>query len=237
MDASLLGHLDKMAVVVAEQVIASPFQEIGYGPLGVREVAPVGIIEGIDGDGAVVDHKAVQVAVVVIIEKRYLGGIGGDVQPILGGGFGKSEVMVVDVKFVLAVAGAHVPGVADIDIQPAVVVDIYECDAGAPHAVLAEARFIRDVVELEIAFIKIEFVVAGVGGHYYVRKTIIVEIADSDTAAVVEVPEEEAILYRAISDVVVEVDAGMFHQIKEGMLYVGGVTGAVYEQAEEAGES
>jgi hypothetical protein len=29
----------------------------------------------------------------------------------------------------------------------------------------------------------------------------------------------------------------MFHQIKERLLYVGGVTGAVYEQAEEAGES
>ena len=158
MDAGLLGDFGEMAVVVAVEVVAAAFEKWAYGPCGIGEVAAVGVVEGIDGDGAVVDHEAVEVAVAVVVEEGDLGGIGGDIEAVFGGLFGEGAVVVIDIEFISSVAVAHVAGVADIDIQPAVAVDVDDGDAGAPHAVLVEAGFVGDVFEFEIAFIEVEFV-------------------------------------------------------------------------------
>jgi len=215
MDAGLAGDLGEVAVIVAEEVIAAAFEEGGYGPLGVGEVSTVGVVEGIDGDGAVVDHEAVEVAVAVIIEEGDLGGIGGNIEAVLGGGVGESIIMVVDIELVLSVAVLHVAGVADIDIEPAVAVDIGHDGAGAPHAVLAEAGFCGDIFEVEAALVEIELVLAHIGGEEDIGEPVVVDIADGDAAAVVEVAEEEAVSELAVDHLVIEIDAGVVEEGKE----------------------
>ena len=165
MYACLLGNLGEVAVVVAKEVITSSFEPGLYGPFGIGKITTIGIVQGIDRDGAVVDHKAIQVAIAVIVKESDLGGVGGYAQSVLVGGFRKGEVMVVDIKFVLAMAICHMPGVADIDIEPAIVVDVHEHHACTPHAVLAEAGLVRDVFEVKVAFVEIKFIVRHVGGE------------------------------------------------------------------------
>jgi hypothetical protein len=122
--------------------------------------------------------------------------------------------VVIDVKLVPAVAVTHVTGIADVDIEPAVIVDIDENRAGTPHAILLEPRFGGDVFELEITFIEIEFIGAHVGRKEDVGETIVIDIADGDPAAVIEVPEKEAIVEALIDDLVIEVNAGVFHKLE-----------------------
>jgi len=107
-DAGLLCYFGEVAVIVPVEVVAAAFQEIGYGPFCIGEVASVGVVEGIDGDGAVVDHEAVEVAVAVIVEEGDLGSVGGDIEAVFGGCFGKGIVVVVDIEFILAIAVLHV---------------------------------------------------------------------------------------------------------------------------------
>ena len=215
MDAGLLRYLGEMSVVVAIEVIAATFQHRFDRPGGVDQVPPVGVVEGVDRDGTILDHKTVQVAVAVIVKKGDLRGIGGDIEAVLMRGFRKGAVVVIDVKFVAPPAVAHVAGIADVDIQPAVVVDVDEDCAGAPHAVLVEARLRGNVFKMEIAFIEIEFVASHVRREENIREAVVVDVADGNPAAVVEVPEKEAIVQPLISDLVVEFDAGILHQFEK----------------------
>jgi hypothetical protein len=102
------------------------------------------------------------------------------------------------------------PGVTDVDIEPAVVVDIYENDAGAPHAILFEACFVGDVFKFKIAFIEIELVAAHVGCEEDVWEAVIVDVSDGYAAAVVKVPEQEAVIQLAVFNIISKVDAGIF---------------------------
>ena len=137
--------------------------------------------------------------------------------------------MVVDIKFVAAVAGAHVPGVADIDIEPAVVIDVGEYDAGAPHAVLFESGFAGDVFEFPVAFIEKEFVVAHVGREEDIGEAVVVDVADGYAAAVVEVAEEETVVFFPIFDGIGEFDTGVFLELEQGVV-VAGVAAGYYEE-------
>jgi hypothetical protein len=111
---------------------------------------------------------------------------------------------------------AHVPGVADIDIEPSIVIDIYEHDAGAPHAVLAEAGLVGDVFEVKVAFVEIELIRSHVGSEEDVGEAVVVDIPDGDAAAVVEVAKEEAVIELAILYIVLEVNACIFLQLEQG---------------------
>jgi hypothetical protein len=211
-DACLSGDFGKVAVVISIEMVSAAFQKGFNGPYGIREIAAVGIVEGIDGDGAVIDHEAVEVAVTVVVEEGDLGGIGGDIQAIFGGGLGKSAVVVIDIEFVLSVAVAHMAGITDIDVEPAVIIDIYHGDAGAPHAILSEAGFIGDILELEVAFVEVELIAAHVGGEEDIGESVVVDIADGYAAAVVKIAEEEAIVKSPVLYIVREVDTGIIHQ-------------------------
>jgi len=74
---------------------------------------------------------------------------------------------------------------ADIDIQQAVVVDIYDRDTCGPAAVLGNGRGGGDVPEMKAAGIKIKFVAALVGSKEQVNAAISIEVPGSDAGAVV----------------------------------------------------
>jgi hypothetical protein len=114
------------------------------------------------------------------------------------------------------VAAFHVAGIADIDIQPPVVVDIDQHDAGAPHAVLPEPGFCGGVFEMEIAFIEIDLIIAHIGRENDVGKAVIIQIADGYAAAVIKIAEEKAIFQLVVDHLVIEIDAGVVHQFEKG---------------------
>ena len=236
MQACFFCDFRKMAVVVAEEVIASSFEPGLYGPFGIGKITTIGIVQGIDGDRAVVDHKTIQVAIAVIIKESDLGSVGGYAQSILVGGFGKGEIMIVDIELVLAMPIAHMPGVADINIEPSIIVDIDEHYACAPHAVLAEAGLVGNVFEMEVTFVEIKFVVRHVGGEEDVREAVVVDIPDGDAAAVVEIAEKEAIIELAIFYVILEMDACIFFQLEQGRSVGGVITGGEKKHSQQAGK-
>ena len=215
MDAGFLRDFSEMTVVVAIKVVAAAFENWFDGPCRVDEVAPVGIIEGIHRNGAVLDHKAVEIAIAIIVKKGDLGSIGGDIETIFFCRLGECAIVVIDVQLVPAVAVTHVTGIANVDIEPAVVVDVDENRAGTPHAILLEPGFGGDVFELEISFIKIEFVGAHVGRKEDVREAVVIDVSDGYAAAVIEIPEKEAVVETLIDDFVIEVNSGILHQLKE----------------------
>jgi hypothetical protein len=123
--------------------------------------------------------------------------------------------------------------VADVDIEPAVAVDVGHDGAGAPHAILAEAGFCGDIFEVEAAFVEIEFVLTHVGGEEDIGESVVVDVADGYAAAIVEVAEEEAVGEFAVDYFVVEIDAGIVEEGEEltGLLIV--MTGAKETGQEE----
>ena len=86
-------------------MVSAAFEEIGIPAIGFGQVASVGVVEGIDGDGAIVDHEAVEVAVAVVVEEGDLGRIGRDIEAVFGGFFGKGIVMVIDIELIFPVPG------------------------------------------------------------------------------------------------------------------------------------
>jgi len=219
MDAGFFGHFGKMAVaVVAEEVVAAAFERVGDRPGRCLQVAFIGIIQGVDGNRAVVDEEAVQVAVAVIIEEGGLGGITRIGQSVLCGGIDEGIVVAVDEELVFSEgAVVHMSRVADIDVEPAVAVDIGHYDTGAPLLFTSrESCLFRYILELKIAFIEIELVGAHIGSEEDVGQAVVIDVSDGYAAAIVEIPVGENIEIGFILDVVGEPDAGVGHLIEEG---------------------
>jgi len=128
------------------------------------------------------------------------------------------------------------PGVADIDIEPAIVVDVHEHHACTPHAVLAEAGLVRDVFEVKVAFVEIKFIVRHVGGEEDVGEAVVVDIPDGDATAVVEIAEKEAIIEPTIFYVVLKMDACIFFQLEQGRGVGGVITGGEKKYSQQAGK-
>jgi len=232
-DAGGFCDFCEVTVVISEEVVAAAFQEVSHGPLGLWQVASIGVVEGIDGDRAVIDHEAIQVAIVVIVEKRYLGSIGRDIQAIFCSGFCKGAILIIDVELVSPVTVLHVAGVAYIDIQPAVVIDVHKHGACAPHAVLREARSGGDVLKFEISFIQVDPVLTHIGGEEDIRQTVVIEVADGYAAAIVEVAEQEAVVDLFVHHLIVEVDACVVHQLEQCLIMLLVIAG---EKQEAEGE-
>ncbi len=215
-DACFLRDLCKMSVVIAEEVVAASFEAWLNGPCRVGKIASIRVVEGVDGNGAVIDHEAIQIAVTVIVKKGHLSGVSGYAKAVSIGCLCEGEIMVIDVELILSIAIGHMTGVADIDVQPAVVIDVYEYYSCAPHAVLTEAGFAGDIFELEIAFIEIELIAGHVGGEEDIGEAVVVDVADGYAAAVVEVTKEEAVVQSAVMHIIFKMDACVLFQLEEG---------------------
>jgi hypothetical protein len=128
------------------------------------------------------------------------------------------------------------PGIADIDIEPSIVIDIYEYHACAPHAVLVEAGLVGDVLEVKVAFVEIKLIRSHVGGEEDVGETVVVDVPEADATAVVEVAEEETIIELTIFYIIFEMDACIFFQLEQGGSVGGMITGGKEKRSQEAGK-
>ena len=74
---------------------------------------------------------------------------------------------------------------------------------------------------MEIAFVEVDLIIPHIGGEDDVGEAVVVQVADGNAAAVVEIAEEEAVFKFVVDDLVIEVDTGMVHEFEEaGRLFV-----------------
>jgi hypothetical protein len=199
-------------------MIAAAFQHIGHIPLLCGQITLVGVVQGIHRDGTVVDDEAVQVAIAIVIKERSLRGIAIVIQPVFFCSFCKSKVVVIDEKLVPPQFRVkHIAGITDINIQPAVVVDINQYNTGTPLFFCRKTGSFRNIFKLKIPFVEVELVASLVGSKKNIRQPVIVEVADGNTAAIIKIPVIEHIETAVLREFVLEMNGAVFNQAEQSV--------------------
>ena len=169
-------------------MIATTLPYRSHGPIGIGQISLIRIVQTIGRDGTVIDDKTIQVPIQVVIKKTYLCCVSRVIQTILCRGLGESEIVVVDEQLVFSQRWiVHAPCIANINVEPSIVIDIRHYHTGTPLLFIAETCFVRNIFELEISFVKIKLITALVGGKKNVSKAVIVDIANRHSTAVVKI--------------------------------------------------
>ena len=170
-------------VVVVVPVLVKPVatHRIALGPFVLLQV------EGADGLVAVVEQVEVEVAVTVVVEEHAVGAKALISKTVVGSGFGKGTVLLVDVQFVAAVVTLDITGVADVDVEPAVRIDVGHRHAGTPGGLSRYAGPLGHVLELHVPPVEEEAVIYPVTAQVDVGQSVVVDVTQGHAAAVVEV--------------------------------------------------
>src|SRR5690606_332318 len=159
-------------------------------------------------------------------------------QSVFGSTFREGSVAVVDKQFVLAILTLEVAGVAYIDVDPSIAIDVGHGDAGAPVLGSCHASGFGNVFEAEIALVEKEPIGPHVSGKEYVVEAVVVDVADAYPTPVVVISEGEDIEVLLIFDAVDEVDTGLLRwEASEGVAGIvvvrGRATRTRHEQDED----
>jgi hypothetical protein len=114
---------------------------------------------------------------------------------------------LVDVQEVSPHPGIALDVDANIDIRPAVIVDIYYRYPPAPFSLATNPGDIGNVFENKIPFIQVKFVGYGIAGEIDVRLAIPVEIANPYTASIVNIDIVKNVDTVVLYDLIIEVNA------------------------------
>ena len=144
-----------------------------------------------------------------------MGGVASFVQAILCRRFCKRSVFVVDVEFIFIADAFLITGITNINIQPTIGVEIGKHDAGAPFVSVQDTGFFRHVFKLPVAFVQIKFVGPHVGCEEYIRKAVVIDVANGHAAAVIEIPVAEDVEISCVMNGVSEINSGSLHQLKQ----------------------
>ncbi len=143
-DASLERHIVKYAAVVSHQLVAS---RIRYFPGFLIQLNFAGIFK------AVIQYVAIQISVQVIVKKSRMGGVPFVVQIVFPGFLGEREISIVNEQFILFIGSFHIPGIANINIQQPVAVNICHSHAGTPWFRSFYSCLLGNVFKNEIPFV------------------------------------------------------------------------------------
>jgi hypothetical protein len=146
---------------------------------------------------------------VVVIEERRLRGVAFVRETVLCGHLfeGRHTVLVeslVDVQLVRATLARDIAGVADVDVEQAIAVHVGHGHSRGPVSFAAHPGFIGDVLELEMAFVEVEFISVQVRREHHLRETVTIEVADRHATAVVEIAVGEDVHLRCVLDAIDE---------------------------------
>src|SRR6266498_3378559 len=98
---------------------------------------------------------------------------------------------------------------ADVDVEASVAIHVGERDAGGPAIALDDSSGLRDVAKPKSAQVQVEARTALIGGEDQVRQSITGEVAQRDTATVIEVAIGEDVEVARVGEVILEMDAGV----------------------------
>src|SRR5690606_23374192 len=135
----------------------------------------------------IVENVKIKVSVLVEIKESGMGGvsrIGDVVQPCL---FRKSHIAIVDEQLVLFVIAFNVAGIAYVDVQPAVAVDICHTHSCRPGPRAGHTGFFGYVLKLEITFIDVKFIWSKVTRKINVDQAVVVNVSKGDAATIVKI--------------------------------------------------
>ena len=114
-------------------------------------------------------------------------GITGIGDAICLGHFFKSAVLLVDEEFVFPVVTFDIAGIAYVDVQPAVSIDVGHTYTSRPGFAAIYPCLLGYVFELPIAFIEVEAILFHVGGKIDVDQTVVVDVTQGHTTPVVKI--------------------------------------------------
>ena len=204
-DTCLLGDVGKraIAIVAIELIVAvrcggnDAGRVFGHG-------SPREVFRG------VVEQEQVETSIAVVIEEHGVRGKAGIVDVVLRGGFGEGAIAVVDEQQIPALLRPRPgrSGHGDIDVEVTVVVDVDHGDAGRP-AMGLDARGLRDVLEPHVALIQVEAARDLIAGEEDVGEAVVVDVADRDAGAIVDVRHGQRVERITRLDGVGERDAGL----------------------------
>ncbi len=204
-DAGLLAHIEKAPVDIAIQLV--PAERVAHG-------ADVAQPEAADGPRRVVHEVQVQPSVAVVIEERGVGGVARVVDAIRGRLFGEGGHPIpvqalVDVQLVGAALAADIAGVAHVDVQQAVAVDVGEGDPGSPEPLTGHTGLPGHISKPVRAQVQVQPVVVQVRREEELRQPVAGEVAERDAAAVVVVAVGEDVQLGGVDQAVLEAHAGV----------------------------
>ena len=202
------ADVDELAIFVLVHALAVP-AVLHHG-------TAVGNVHAFEKRQGMVGHETVEITVVVHIEEGSLGGmalIGKSIGRCL---FGKGSVFVVDVQEVSAISRVLVrTAAADIDIEPAVVVQVDHVHPRTPSC-WRYAGSLGDLFKLEFALVEIDFRRTGITGEDQIVESVVIQVAGCNSATVVSVVVYQLVHAVAFGEFIHEGNTGFSgrHQLK-----------------------
>ena len=150
----------------------------------------------------VVQQVAIQIAILVIIKK---GGVGREPQVCNAIGLRllcKGEIAIIYKECVVPVGSIRNARFTNINIGPAIAVNIGNTHPGRPDPLTRYPCLFRDIFKDKIALVDIKLIIYNVAAKIDIGQTIIVKISKSDTCSIVEIPVSIGIVLFSIFNLV-----------------------------------
>lgn len=217
-DTGFFADIVEFPIVVSIEMIAAAFEKIGYRCLFGGDLSGVGVVERVNGERTVVDDKAIEISIEVIIEEGGMGGVSVVVESVFSRFFGEGEIVVVEEELIATLSRVqHMTGVAEVDIEPSVLIEVDKYDAGGPLFFSAEAGFIGNVFKLKISFVPKKLIGTLIRREEYFWESVVVEVAGGDTASVVKVSVFEYVEVFGLFQVIGEFDTAVVDLGEQGV--------------------
>ncbi len=182
-----VGDLALGVLVATQQAVAA---------LGIGDIAqPFPKVVARGRSVGVVEEVHIQIAIAIIIEESGMDGKAADVQTVIGCRLAESAVLLVDKELVVAhaIESSHFclggrASFADVDVGPAVAIDVHNGYASAPDMGAGHASGFRHVFEDKIALIEVQLIPLEVACEVNIQQSILIKIRQTNPTAIVKIP-------------------------------------------------
>ena len=197
-DAGLCTDVDIVAAIVAiHATTTQPTPDIAFErranrALGVRRMT---------------QQKQIEIAVVVVVEKRCLRRIANVIESRLPAAVGERAIAVVHVQHI-ATVHRQITHRRHINVDESIAIHVGHRHTRLPSFGPANFRAVGDILERVVPFVQIQRVPTNVRREVQILETVVVDIADRDTTTVVVVQVVENVEVRRFGNSVRKAHTG-----------------------------
>jgi hypothetical protein len=123
--------------------------------------------------------------------------------------FGKGQITIVDIEGVVTVFAFERTGLADIDIQKTIPIDIGHADSCGPNALDPKSRFLGNVFKFEIAFVQVKAIRGLVACKENIDQAIVVDVAECDAGSIEKIAKSIGVELFGKGKIISEINPGM----------------------------